>query len=76
MFMAEIPFIAFWVLLAFGWYLEEVNLKMAAAFIAVFVVASFGISILSENGAWHVALVVLLDIILLLKVFGGDVRLR
>ena len=29
--MTGIPFLAFWVLLAFGWYLDELDLKSVAA---------------------------------------------
>lgn len=74
--MTVIPFIAFWVLLVFGWYLDELDLKSIGVFVAVYFVGSFGISFVSESGVLNVVLVVLLDVILVLKVLGGDIRIR
>lgn len=74
--MTGIPFFAFWVLLVAGWYLDELDLKSVGVFVAVYFVGSFGISLMSASGVLSVVLVVLLDVILVLKVFGGDVRIR
>ena len=74
--MTGIPFLAFWVLLVVGWYLDELDLKSVAGFVVVYFVGSFGISFVSDGGAWPVVLTVVLDVILVLKVFGGDVRIR
>ena len=74
--MTMFPFIAFWILLVAGWYLQELDLKMAAIFVGIWLAGRWGLPLLGAQQFWIVILVVLLDAALILKVFGGDIRLR
>lgn len=74
--MTMFPFIAFWILLVAGWYLSELDLKTTAIFVGIWLVGRCGIPFLAAHSAWFIILVVLLDAVLIFKVFGGDVRLR
>ena len=74
--MTLFPFIVFWILLVVGWYLKELDLKTTAIFVGIWIAGRWGLPLLEAHSAWFIILVVLLDAVLILKVFGGDVRLR
>jgi len=74
--MMFLPFVVFWVLLVAGLYLQELNLKSAAVFVGVWLIGVTVLSVLHAAPALGVVLYVLLDLILILKIFGGNIGLR
>ncbi len=67
-----IAHVAFWVLLVIGW--REVGGRTMAAFAAVWIAGWLGLPLL-HGELLFVPLVAVLDIVLVLLVFKGDVRL-
>ena len=71
-----IAHLVFWVLLVPGIFYEEVRLKGAVAFVMLWVAGYFGLPRVLEGGGFFVAPYVgVLDVVLVLWVFKGDVRL-
>ena len=74
--MRLLPFIAFWVLLVAGWCLREFDLKAALIFIGLWLAGGWGFPLVGLHPAWFVILVVVLDVVMVFKIFRGDVRIR
>ena len=64
----------FWVLLAAGLWLDELSWKSAAIFVVLWI-AALGVS-WYESPMLFLPFVALLDIVLVLMIFKGDVTLR
>ena len=69
-----IPFIAFWVLIFTG--RSELGFKGISFCIALWIVLLFGFVKLSLPSYWFVAAQALIDAILIIVIFGGDIRIR
>ncbi len=72
--MLSVPFVAFWVLIFFGRH--ELGLKWTLTFIAIWGGLLAAILTLNVAGPYFVAIQAFLDIILILVIFGGDIRIR
>jgi hypothetical protein len=73
---ALLPHVVFWVLLGAGWWMAELSYRQMAIAIALWVVAILFVSTLPFGGYWMTAMVAIIDIALILKVFKGDIRVR
>jgi hypothetical protein len=71
-----IAFIAFWVLLATGLHGKELSTKDVLAFVTICGVGYLVLSSLAISDGIDVIFLVILDLVLVFKVFGGDIRLR
>jgi len=71
-----IPFALFWVLLAAGLYLQELTFKSAAVFVGCCQIGATLLAGLNAPRMVAVVLYAILDLVLILKVFGGDLRVR
>ena len=69
-----IPFIAFWVLLIVCY--DELGPKGALGFIALWAALLAGFYFTRISPLWFVAIQSLIDIGLILMVFGGDLKIR
>jgi len=71
-----LPFIAFFVLLIAGVWMGDLSIKQALIFVGVWAI---GIVVFSQLGwprGFFVGVEVVLDIILVLKIFGSDIRIN
>lgn len=71
-----IPFGIFWVLLALGWYWKELSAKTLLTFAFIYTTGSFVLTETQAHRAVQIIFIVILNIALVYKIFGGDVRLR
>ncbi len=69
-----IPFIAFWMLIFIG--RSELGFKGISFCIVLWVVLLLGFVKLSLPSYWFVAAQALIDAILIVVIFGGDIRIR
>jgi hypothetical protein len=72
---ALIAHVAFWVLLVYGWFWDEVGPRAVAVFLLLWVIGLFGLRLFSSGPAMFPSFVALLDVALVFLVFKGDVRL-
>lgn len=72
--MMSIPLIAFFVLIAAGLWLHELSIKGALIFLAVWGIGLAGFGFLGIQRSFFVPVEVLLDIILILMIFGQDLH--
>ncbi len=70
------PTILFWVMLIWGLYDGDVYPREGAIMAGVWVALLVLFILFNVNLMWFVVPTVILDIVLILKVFGGDVALR
>ena len=68
------PFIAFWIIVFVG--RSELGFKGITFFIVLWVGLLFGLMKLSIPSYWFVAAQSLIDAILIIVIFGGDIRIR
>jgi hypothetical protein len=71
-----IAFWGFWILLAIGWWREELRGRGTAAFLGLWLVGFVGLRYVPSVGPLFPSYVALLDIALVLVVFKRDVRLN
>ena len=69
-----IAVIGFWVLLAYGWFWDELGPTGIVVFIGLWVAARFGLPYLNAAG-FFITAVAILDITLVFIIFKGDVPL-
>ena len=74
--MMLIPLIAFFVLIAAGLWLQELNAKGALIFLAVWGVGLASFGFLGFQRSFFVAVEALLDCVLILMIFGQDLHRR
>lgn len=67
-----IAVVGFWVLLAYGWAFDELQVRGISIFIALWCVARFGLPLFGA-GAFFITCVAVLDIALVFIIFRGDV---
>jgi hypothetical protein len=71
---AWVAHVAFWILLPYGWFLDELSPRAIATFVLLWVAGWFGLPLLVPFGAdIFFSWVALLDIVLVLLIFKGDV---
>lgn len=64
--------IAFWVVLAYGWYWQALSDRGAGVFVALWAAGFFGLPFLPSGDALFSSYVAVLDIVLVLLVLQGD----
>jgi hypothetical protein len=69
-----IPFVLFWVLIFLG--RDELGLKGVLIAVGVWAALLVGFALFRASPYLFVAAQALLDVILLLVIFGGDIRIR
>ncbi len=74
--MMLLPRIAFVVLILIGIWQGELSIKRALVFVGIWVLAVVGFALLGLSGFLLVPVEVVLDITLILMIFGGDIRIR
>ena len=72
--MMLLPFIAFWVLIILG--RSELGFKGAIFCIALWITLLIGFMKLDYPEYWFVAAQAVIDAILIIVIFGGDIRIR
>lgn len=73
---AIIGHLAFWVLLIVGFASGELRMKHGVVFLALWLAGRFGLPYLPSGGMLFPPFIAVLDIVLVLMVFKGDVGLR
>jgi len=73
--MSFIPFVAFFVLIAAGLWLGELGAIGSLVLVAIWIAALTLCILLGLPGAVFTVVGVVLDIVLILMIFGGDIRL-
>ena len=74
--MTGLPRFAFVVLILIGIWQNELSIKRALVFVGIWVLAMVGIPLLGLSVFLVIPVEVVLDIILILMIFGGDIRIR
>ncbi len=74
--MTGLPLIAFFVLIAAGLWLGELDTKRALVFVAIWAGGLIGFNVLGLSRLVFVPVEVVLDGILVFMIFGGDIRIR
>jgi len=69
-----VPFLLFWILIFIG--RDELGLKGAAISIAIWLALLLGCSLTGLSPYIFVAMQALIDIVLLIIIFGKDIRIR
>lgn len=72
---ALIAHIGFWVLLAYGWFWEELTAVGVTVFVALWICGFFGLPYLPNGAAFVSSYIAALDIALVFIVFKGDLPL-
>lgn len=72
---ALIAHVAFWVLLACGWFRDELGPRAIAVFVLLWMGGMFGLPLVAYGSAMFPSFVAVLDIVLVFIIFKGDVRL-
>ena len=72
---AFLPHAVFFVLLVAGWWLGELSGRRAGLFLALYLAAVAASSLVAGGVFWLTAFVALLDVVLILLVVKGDVRI-
>ena len=73
---AWIAHIAFWVLLAYGWFWEELGGRGVAVLLFLWLAGLFGLPHVPYGRAMFSSFVAVLDVALVFLVFKGDVRIN
>lgn len=74
--LTALPLFAFFFLIVAGLYLGDLNVKRAMIFVGVWVVARAGFGFFDLSPYFCVVVDVLLDCVLILMIFGGDLTIR
>lgn len=72
---ALIAHVAFWLLLGYGWFWDELGIKGIAVYLALWIAGWFGVGLIPDGRAMFFSWVALLDVALVFMIFKGDVRL-
>ncbi len=72
----SIPFVAFWVVLIWSVIDGDLDAREGAIFVSIWAALLLGFLLLHIPNFWFVVPMVLLDIVLIFKVFGGDIQIR
>jgi hypothetical protein len=71
-----VPTVAFWVLIGWSLYDGELYPKEAAVFVGIWLATLAAFMLLNIAPMWFVIPTVLLDIVLIFKLFGGNINVR
>jgi hypothetical protein len=71
---AWIAHVTFWVLVAFGWYWDELGPRRLAILMSFWLGGLFGLPFIPYGAAMFSSFVSVLDIALVFIIFKGDVR--
>jgi hypothetical protein len=74
-FAALVAHLAFWVLLVYGWFWDEIGPRGIAVFLALWIAGVMALPLAPYGSAMFPSYVALLDIVLVFMIFKGDVRL-
>jgi len=69
-----VPFFLFWILIAIGF--RDLGWRSAGIFVLLWFVLFIGFQYVGISPYWFVVAQSIIDIILILRVFGGDIRIR
>jgi hypothetical protein len=69
-----IGYVAFWILLIYGWAVDELHAPAITVVVVLWVAARFGLPYLHADG-FFITCVAILDIALVFIIFKGDVPL-
>jgi hypothetical protein len=72
---ALVAHIAFWVLLAYGWFWSEIGPRGLAIAVLLWLCGLFGLPLVPYGPAFFAPFVAVLDIALVFVIFKGDVPL-
>ena len=72
---ALLAHVCFWVLLAYGWFWQEIRLRGIVVFVVLWLAGFYGLSLAPNGGVMFPAYVAVLDIVLVLMIFRGDLAL-
>ena len=72
---ALIAHVAFWVLLAYGWFWEDLGPRGIAVFVALWVGGMYALEWIPQGPGMFFSWVALLDVALVFLIFKGDIRL-
>jgi hypothetical protein len=72
---ALIAHVTFWVLLARGWFREELGVRGIVTFLALWTSGSYGLRFVPGGPPMFFSWVALLDVALVFVIFKSDVRL-
>jgi hypothetical protein len=72
---ALIARVTFWLLLSYGWLLQEITGRGVLVFLALWFVGLYGFPYISYGAALFSPYVAVLDIVLVFMIFKGDVRI-
>ena len=73
---SAIAHVVFWVLVHLGWSSLSISVNARRVFLVLWFAGWLGLKFVPYGGAWFSPLVALLDIVLVLMIFKGDIRLR
>ena len=71
---ALLPHVVFWAVLAAGWYMAELSYRQIGIALGLWIAAITLVPMAPYGGLWMTAIVALMDVVLILKVFKGDIR--
>ena len=71
---AWVALIAFWLLLGLAWAFDEIRLAGRLAFVALWLAVNLTLRVLGASDLFP-AIVALIDVVLVLILFRGDIRL-
>lgn len=74
--MLMVPFIAFWILLLVGVWLQELEIRTALLFLVVWGVGLVLCYLVGMPRQYYILAEAVLDCVLILKIFKGDIRIR
>jgi hypothetical protein len=68
--------VLFWLLLGWSMYDGTLDPRETVVFVTLWLIIVGGCYLLGASAHWTIVPLALLDIILVLKIFGGDVQIR
>ena len=69
-----IGYLAFWILLVYGWAIDELHAPAITVYLLLWIAARFGLPYLNADG-FFITCVAILDIALVFTIFKADVPL-
>jgi len=72
---ALVAHVTFWLLLAYGWFWEDLGPVAVAVFLGLWTAGFFGLPYVGYGSALFPSYVAILDVVLVFLIFKGDVRL-
>ena len=73
---SAIGHIIFWLLMFWAWMTNSISVNARRVFLVLWFAGWLGLKFVPYGGAWFSPFVAVLDIVLVLKIFNGDIRLR